>query len=77
VEEDRCVAFEESSESPSAVGTISIVLTEALRHRIVPKATKRKRMFREVGPVSESSMKGDTRSHMIRYLLAPRLTRKY
>ena len=76
VGENRCVAFEESLESLSAVGTISVVLTQALSHKIASKATTRKKMFREVGPVSESSMKGDLLSHTIRYLFTPKLTRK-
>ncbi|KAI4666081.1 uncharacterized protein J4E78_003548 [Alternaria triticimaculans] len=65
VGEDRCFAFEESLESLSAVGTISVVLKQALSHKIASKATTKKKMFREVGPVSESSMKGDVRSHTI------------
>lgn len=50
------------------MGTISVKLTPILsyRKRIHPKGKKTE--LREVGEVSEESVKGDVRSHMIGYV---------
>ncbi|KAI4696340.1 uncharacterized protein J4E88_000515 [Alternaria novae-zelandiae] len=69
VEEKSATTFRETLEALSSVGTISVKLTPILsyRKRIHPKGKKTE--LREVGEVSEESVKGDVRSHMIR--LAP------
>ena len=62
------MTFGETLEALSSVGTISVKLTPILgyRRRMHPKG--RKMELREVGEVSEESVKGDVRSHMIRYV---------
>jgi len=69
VEDNSEVKPVESLETLSSVGTISVVLIPIQSFRRVRQPNDKKVVLREIGAVSEETIKGDVRSHMIRYAL--------
>ena len=50
------------------MGTISVTFIPVLSYRKKTNGTRKKMELREIGEVSEEAVKGDVRSHAIRYV---------
>jgi delta-aminolevulinic acid dehydratase/porphobilinogen synthase len=57
----------ESLEALNSIGIISVLLIPVLSYREKATAGARAQNLRDIGTVSEEAIKGDVRSHMIRY----------
>ena len=69
VEHNSEQTYQEDLKTLNAVGTISVVLTPILRYRKSSEHRLWRSGLREIGPVSEEAIKGDVRSHVIRYVV--------